>query len=351
MSWGVDRAAGHGGTAERGHSPVEERVDLGLVVPLPPLGRREPLVGDLLGGDRIRRRRPAVTGTQCRDHAVEERVHLALVVACPEQGGLELRVQHVVCGEHGGIVAPPGGAARPAARERARLGVAAGTVLVGPPAAPARPLQEAQVAHDQQPRERPVTPEQWDARYAEADQVWSGAPNGSLVAEVDGTAAGRALDVGCGEGADAIWLAGRGWRVTATDISAVALERARRAAQAAGVEVDWRIADIADGAPEPGAFDLVTTHYPALRLTEDDAAIRGLLDAVAPGGMLLVVGHAPSPETADHWDPEGWVQPGDVAQRLDGGWTVEELSTRPRSGTPASSHHSHDVVLRARRGG
>ena len=139
------------------------------------------------------------------------------------------------------------------------------------------------MAHEHRRRERPVTPEQWDARYAERDQVWSGAPNGTLVAEFEGRAAGRALDVGCGEGADAIWLAGRGWRVTATDISAVALDRARRAAQAAAVEVDWRLADIADGAPEPGGFDLVTTHYPALQHTDDAAAIRGLLDAVAPG--------------------------------------------------------------------
>ncbi len=208
------------------------------------------------------------------------------------------------------------------------------------------------MSHDHPHRERPVTPEQWDARYAERDQVWSGAPNGTLVAELDGRAAGRALDVGCGEGADAIWLAGQGWRVTATDISAVALDRARRAAQVAAVEVDWRLVDIADGPPEPGGFDLVTTHYPALRHTDDGAAIRGLLGAVAPGGTLLVVGHAPSQEAADHgWDPEGWVQPEDVARHLDGGWVLEVLSTRPRSGAPASSHHVHDVVLRARRGG
>ncbi len=208
------------------------------------------------------------------------------------------------------------------------------------------------MAHDHPQREHPSTPEQWDARYSERDQVWSGAPNGTLVAELDGMAAGRALDVGCGEGADAIWLAGRGWRVTATDISAVALDRARQAARSADVDVDWRLADIAAGAPEPGGFDLVTTHYPALPLTDDDAAIRGLLDAVAPHGTLLVVGHAPSRDADDHgWDPEGLVQPQDVALRLGDGWVVEELSTRPRPGSPATAHHTHDVVLRARRSG
>lgn len=206
------------------------------------------------------------------------------------------------------------------------------------------------MAHDHPRPEHPVTSEQWDARYSERDHVWSGTPNGTLVAELDGLAAGRALDVGCGEGADAIWLAGRGWQVTAADISAVALDRARRAAQAAGVEVDWRLADITVDAPEPGGFDLVTTHYPSLPLTGDDTAIRGLVDAVAPGGVLLVVGHAPSPEAADHgWDPEGLVQPADVADRLDDGWVVEELATRPRPGNPATAHHTHDVVLRARR--
>ena len=206
------------------------------------------------------------------------------------------------------------------------------------------------MAHEHGRREHPSTPEQWDARYSERDQVWSGAPNGTLVAELDGMTAGRALDVGCGEGADAIWLAGRGWRVTATDISAVALDRARRAALAAEVEVDWRLADIADGAPEPGGFDLVTTHYPALRLADDATATRGLLDAVAPGGTLLVVGHGPSQEAADHgWDPEGWVQPEDVARHLDTGWVVETLETRPRPDAPAGAHHTDDVVLRARR--
>src|SRR5258705_2397341 len=71
---------------------------------------------------------------------------------------------------------------------------------------------------------------EWDARYSERDgTMWSGRPNGRLVAEADGLTPGRALDVGCGEGADAIWLARRGWTVTAIDISHVAVSPAREA--------------------------------------------------------------------------------------------------------------------------
>src|ERR671914_249851 len=83
---------------------------------------------------------------------------------------------------------------------------------------------------------------EWDTRYRDA-AMWSGRPNGRLVAEVADLTPGRALDVGCGEGADAIWLAGRGWMVTAIDISDVAVGRAREAAAVAGAEVDWVCGD------------------------------------------------------------------------------------------------------------
>src|SRR3954470_6989189 len=86
---------------------------------------------------------------------------------------------------------------------------------------------------------------EWDARYGERDgAMWSGRPNGRLVAEVADLAPGRALDVGCGEGADAIWLAQRGWTVTAIDVSAVAVDRARAAADAAGATVEWVCGDV-----------------------------------------------------------------------------------------------------------
>ena len=134
---------------------------------------------------------------------------------------------------------------------------------------------------------------EWDARYASHDDgMWSGRANGVLVAELAGASAGRALDVGCGEGADAIWLAGAGWQVTGIDVSEVALERAAAAARAAGVSVEWLCADIATAPLATGGYDLVSVHYPALKPSPGDDAIRALLAAVAPGGTLLVVGHA-----------------------------------------------------------
>ena len=87
--------------------------------------------------------------------------------------------------------------------------------------------------------------DQWDARYSERDgAMWSGRPNGRFLVEVGGLTPGRALDVGCGEGADAIWLARNGWTVTAIDVSEVAVGRAREAAELAGAEVDWICGDV-----------------------------------------------------------------------------------------------------------
>src|SRR5438067_5151555 len=105
----------------------------------------------------------------------------------------------------------------------------------------------------------------WDMRYGEREgAMWSGRPNGRLVAEIADLTPGRALDVGCGEGADAIWLARRGWTVTAIDISDVAVRRARAAAELAGVTVEWLCGD-ALLTPFPArSFDLMSMQYPAL---------------------------------------------------------------------------------------
>ena len=194
---------------------------------------------------------------------------------------------------------------------------------------------------------------EWDERYASADRIWSGQPNGALVREVTGLSPGRALDVGCGEGADAVWLALRGWDVTALDVSGVALDRARAHAAEAGAEVTWRHAGLLDAQLPAAAFDLVSAQYPALRRTPGEAAERLLIGAVAPGGTLLVVHHDMSDGefAAEHdIDPEEWVGPGEVARLLDSSWAVEadELRERAISGG-AGAHHHHDVVLRARR--
>lgn len=131
----------------------------------------------------------------------------------------------------------------------------------------------------------------WDARYAESDRIWSGNPNVVLVAEVADLPPGTALDLGCGEGADAIWLAGRGWRVTATDISGVALRRAAEHAATAGVTVDWQHHDLGVSFPE-GTFDLVSAQFlHSLGDLPREKILRRAAAAVAPGGILLIEGH------------------------------------------------------------
>jgi 2-polyprenyl-3-methyl-5-hydroxy-6-metoxy-1,4-benzoquinol methylase len=139
-------------------------------------------------------------------------------------------------------------------------------------------------------------PASWEERYSGAEQVWSGNPNPQLVAEVSALTPGTALDVGCGEGGDVIWLAQQGWRVTGADFSAHGLARAARHAEEAGVadRTDWWQVDARTFTADGRTFDLVTTHY----LHPPDGGMvqvtRRLADAVAPGGHLLVVGHAPS---------------------------------------------------------
>lgn len=140
--------------------------------------------------------------------------------------------------------------------------------------------------------------ELWDERYRSRPALWSGEPNRHLVGEVAGLSPGLALDVGCGEGADAIWLAQRGWRVDGVDVSGVALQRAAEHADRAGAEVAGRISWLHENLtawdPGRGRYDLVSAQYMHLPSPERDVLFRRLGEAVAPGGTLLIVGHHPS---------------------------------------------------------
>ncbi|MDQ0574322.1 class I SAM-dependent methyltransferase [Agromyces albus] len=154
--------------------------------------------------------------------------------------------------------------------------------------------------HEHEPTEAEAAemfePPSWEERYSGEQKVWSGNRNPQLLAEASALTPGTALDVGCGEGGDVIWLAQRGWRVTGADFSANGLARAAQHADEVGVadRIDWWQVDARTFAADGRSFDLVTTHF----LHPPDGGMvevtRRLSEAVAPGGHLLVVGHAPS---------------------------------------------------------
>jgi SAM-dependent methyltransferase len=195
--------------------------------------------------------------------------------------------------------------------------------------------------------------------YRASDALWSGRPNAQLVAEAADLAPGTALDIGCGEGADAVWLAARGWQVTAVDFAATALARAAAGAAAAGEEVaariDWVRADVTRWTPEPAAFDLVSAQYMHLPTEQRRMLFARLADAVRPGGQLLLVGHdfsdiaagANRPE-----EPDRFFTADDVADSLDPAtWEVLVAEARPRRAHQHEGEHIqvHDAVVRARR--
>ena len=135
---------------------------------------------------------------------------------------------------------------------------------------------------------------EWNDRYAETSLLWSAAPNRWVAAELADVPVGRALDLGAGEGRNALWLAARGFTVTAVDFAKVALDRGRQQAEAAHIPADriaWIEADLIDYHPAPLAFDVVIIAY--LQLPEQPRRIvtARAVEALAPGGVLLVIGH------------------------------------------------------------
>jgi thioredoxin reductase len=200
----------------------------------------------------------------------------------------------------------------------------------------------------------------WDHRYSDDAPMWSGNPNGTLVREVGELAPGRALDVGSGEGGDAIWLAERGWQVTATDISSRVLARLSAEAERRGLDIDCLHRDAnAPDAYEAGGYDLVSMQYGSVHRTPDHRGLWNLLAGVAPGGTLLVVGHDLTPmrepvdstEQTRMFDPDAYLGVDEIAASLADSpeWEIEVHELRPRPPGAVSTHHVGDVVLRARR--
>ncbi|ACQ80381.1 Methyltransferase type 12 [Beutenbergia cavernae DSM 12333] len=199
----------------------------------------------------------------------------------------------------------------------------------------------------------------WESRYGEEGQVWSGKPNDVLVSVAADLPPGRALDLGCGEGGDAIWLALRGWEVTGVDVSTAALARAADAARRAGVpegRIRWEAADLATRS-DGDTYDLVTAfflHSPVEipRSTILQRAAR----RVAPGGRLLVVTHAAAPSWSDAHDHHGYrfLSPDEEVAALDldpEAWdvVVSELRRRDTTGPDGRPATLDDGVVLARR--
>ncbi len=199
----------------------------------------------------------------------------------------------------------------------------------------------------------------WDERYRSRAAVWSSEANPQLVAEASGLAAGTALDAGSGEGADACWLAARGWQVTAVDFAAIALQRAAAQADALGADVAGRIrwvhADLTTWAAGEGRFDLVSVQFMQLPAAPREALFARLAAAVAADGTLLIVGHDPGDlQTTIHRPPmpEMFYTAEDAATALDPAqWDIIVAEARPRLAADPEGREVtiHDAVLRARK--
>jgi len=199
----------------------------------------------------------------------------------------------------------------------------------------------------------------WDQMYQWGSALWSGHVNPQLVTEALGLSPGAALDVGCGEGADAIWLAERGWQVTAVDLSTVALERGAAHALEVGAEVAQRIrwlhVDLTRWVPVVASYDLVSAQFMHMPKDQREQLHRRLAESVAPGGILLVVGHHPSDVETTVPRPS---MPGllftasDVAASLaPQEWVTLVDEARARQTLDPDGHTTtiHDAVLKAKR--
>ncbi|MCZ7536599.1 MAG: class I SAM-dependent methyltransferase [Acidimicrobiia bacterium] len=168
----------------------------------------------------------------------------------------------------------------------------------------------------------------WNERYlARDDLVWAEAPNRFVESECASITPGRALDLACGEGRNAVWLAGLGWRVTAVDWADAAIDKGRALALRRGVNVEWVVADLLTYEPERSSYDLVVLSY--LQVPPGDRSIiwPAAASAVAPGGTIMVVGHH-SRNLHEGWggprEPAVLYTPADVVATLDadGGFDI-----------------------------
>jgi 2-polyprenyl-3-methyl-5-hydroxy-6-metoxy-1,4-benzoquinol methylase len=196
--------------------------------------------------------------------------------------------------------------------------------------------------------------DRWNEKWRERGAGARSEPNRFLVEEVSDLPAGRALDLACGAGRNTIWLAERGWSVTGVDYSEVGLAEARRRARERGIDVEWILADLTEWSPPSSAFDLVCVLYLQLPAAERRLVLQHAAEALAPGGMILVVGH----DLANLADGHGGPKSADVlytAEDLAADLAQLEIERAERVIRPVEDedglHEALDALLLARRHG
>jgi len=194
----------------------------------------------------------------------------------------------------------------------------------------------------------------WNQRYEGTELVWTVRPNRFLVEETEGMTPGRALDLACGEGRHAVWLAGLFWEVRAVDWSDVAIAKGRQLAEKHAARIEWTVADLNDYEPEPEWADLAIVFYLQLPSEERAPILRKAAAAVGPGGTFLLVAHDSSNLANGHGgpkDPRVLYTAEDVVADLEGSGLVIERAEpveRPVE-TPEGTHTAIDALVRARR--
>jgi SAM-dependent methyltransferase len=195
-----------------------------------------------------------------------------------------------------------------------------------------------------------VDREKWNERYGTDELVWRAEPNQFLVEEVERLTPGRALDLACGEGRNAVWLASQGWKVVGMDFSSAGLAKGRRMADERGVEVTWVEADAVSWIPPRSGFDLVVLMYLQLPYDQRRAALGHAAAALAPRGVLLVVGHDatnPTEGFGGPQDPAVLCSAEDIVGDLDGLRIERAERVERQVDTPSGAAVALDALVRA----
>lgn len=213
----------------------------------------------------------------------------------------------------------------------------------------------AESAHPANPAENLSPTEYWEQRYSGEERIWSGKVNATMADVVSGFTPGTALDLGCGEGGDVLWLAEQGWQAHGVDISATAVGRARAEAESRGLEnATFLATDLSTWQPAPDSLDLVTASFFQSNVALDRTAIlRRAASALRPGGHLVTVSHAAPPS----WATEHRARMVSVEEEVQQlavpaeAWDVESAEDRRRPALDPEGHAGEhlDAVLVLRR--